>query len=1118
MNSFTMLHLSDIHFQRDARDKDPAFRKLAVKELLAAVKQFAGNPNHPSPDAVAITGDIAFSGKEYNEASEFFDELKGVLPGQPLFLPVPGNHDLDREKVLEYVPLYDIVRKQNEDRLLKDPKQVNHFIIPKFAKYLEFAQSLSPGLYRDESAYFWVKNIDDKKVSVMGLNSAWACQGDDDRFNIALGLQQLQQALEACTYENRILLMHHPPINWLKDFENDVCGKEVYKHCRVILCGHTHSDHAYIQCDASNATACLGANASYTVGRKGFIGFQFLRLQLGGSRTLIDVWPYVFHRGDNVFVPDSHRYRNQGGKDGFHLLLNHLSPGTAAPIPGASLEIPGDYVRWVRDYHSILPIDHLAKKGEIIRVNLPKVYIPLKTVNPFREGGKDTGREGEKKTHRMTEAGEKQATINIETLMGRVPLLLLRGGAGSGKTTLVKHLAYTLTHDGNIPGLQGFLPVIVFFRVLWPLFEQSLKEHGDGITFEALLPDYLDKVNCPLPGEVITSYLGAGRALFLLDGLDEIPETYRDPMVEMLHDFRFKYRENRFLLTGRPNGFSGKVLERFGDRIQDVEFLDSEKIKTFILKWYGAVSSQAEGRAGMTAGGMIGEIAENEHVGVFTRNPLLLTAVCILYLVGGERLPEQRAELYGRIVKNLLYRRFHDPKDPSLEEKVYDYMMTLAFSMQEKGIKTMDAHGARELLKEVFSSQPGESPRDYKKRIRDLFDKIEPHCGLLNRTSGGDVEFFHLTFQEFLAAKYMLDMDVPTAMFIPQPRWEETLLLYFGLMSMEMRKLCNDQVTALLETGQGAGKERFYVQLLACKVLRDMLPNRREAAGMALARGILENIMRRDNDYRRRVDAGDILGVIGDQRFGGPYNVVEVPGGPFLRGSNQHYGDEKPEAKIELDAFMIGRFPVTNLEFQPFVEGNGYKDKSLWCEAGWEWIQKENINVPRYYHDRKWNGSNFPVVGVSWYEACAYARWLEKGTGHAFRLPTGAEWEKAARGEQGRVYPWGEDIDAGTCNYFETGLGRTSAVGVFPGDKSVYGCMDMAGNVCEWCWDWFGEDYYEKSPSKNPQGPSEGGGRVVRGGGWGVDPDDCRASCRSNLHPSDRFDFVGFRLARSFTP
>ena len=154
---------------------------------------------------------------------------------------------------------------------------------------------------------------------------------------------------------------------------------------------------------------------------------------------------------------------------------------------------------------------------------------------------------------------------------------------------------------------------------------------------------------------------------------------------------------------------------------------------------------------------------------------------------------------------------------------------------------------------------------------------------------------------------------------------------------------------------------------------------------------------------------------------------------------------------------------------------------------------------------------------MSWYEASAYTKWLSRKTGKDYRLPTEAQWEKAARGDRDFQYPWGNTFDKDNCNAEESGLNRTSPVGIFPAGKSPYDCLDMAGNVWEWCFDWFDENYYKKSPAKNPQGPSKGEYRVLRGGSWGTTTSDTpsdllRCASRHRNDPENLWFNNGFRV------
>ena len=218
--------------------------------------------------------------------------------------------------------------------------------------------------------------------------------------------------------------------------------------------------------------------------------------------------------------------------------------------------------------------------------------------------------------------------------------------------------------------------------------------------------------------------------------------------------------------------------------------------------------------------------------------------------------------------------------------------------------------------------------------------------------------------------------------------------------------------------------------------------------------------------------------------------MVKVPKGPFL------YGDKNTRITINHD-YWIDQYPVTNQKYRAFVSAGGYGSQAYWSSEGWKWRTKNDITGPKYWNDAEWNKPNYPVVGVSYYEAEAYAIWAGK------RLPTKQEWEKAARGKDGGQYPWGREFDKTRCNNGESGIGHTTPVTQYPTGVSPYGCFDMAGNVWEWCADWYDE---------------KAGFRVLRGGSWSDDPVYLRASYRLRGYADDRFDLIGCRLVQDREP
>lgn len=269
-------------------------------------------------------------------------------------------------------------------------------------------------------------------------------------------------------------------------------------------------------------------------------------------------------------------------------------------------------------------------------------------------------------------------------------------------------------------------------------------------------------------------------------------------------------------------------------------------------------------------------------------------------------------------------------------------------------------------------------------------------------------------------------------------------------------------------------------------------------------------------------------------RAGVPVDMVVIPAGEFLMGSPQDglsYDDEHPQRLVYVAAFSIDRYEVTNAQYKQFVDGTGHPPPShltprfnLWTEAS---------PLP--------GSDQHPVVNISWHDAVAYCRWQEK------RLPTEAEWEKAARGTDNRRYPWGMDWDVSLSNsasywagrtieftdgaawkaFWMTGDGArasqehglngevlTLPIGTFPQGASPYGLLDMAGNAAEWVQDWYEPYSYLNAPLSDPQGPNGKLLKVVRGGSWLKPARNLRVSDRDYSLPTDRATGIGFRCAK----
>jgi formylglycine-generating enzyme len=233
--------------------------------------------------------------------------------------------------------------------------------------------------------------------------------------------------------------------------------------------------------------------------------------------------------------------------------------------------------------------------------------------------------------------------------------------------------------------------------------------------------------------------------------------------------------------------------------------------------------------------------------------------------------------------------------------------------------------------------------------------------------------------------------------------------------------------------------------------------------------------------------------------------MILIPAGPFLMGSNDGLPNERPEHTVTLPAYYIDQFEVTAGRYQKFIES-------------------AHKNIPPTWDDEAAQAmGDLPAVGMSWNDAAAYCKWAGK------RLPTEAEWEKAARGTDGRRYPWGHmqpfvDIanynrgmwvsEAVTLVPVNSGLeGMSVRHGLKEGGKSPYGLFHMAGNAAEWVADWYDREYYQKSPDVNPTGPAAGEKRVIRGGSWADLPNALRVTARFSAEPDYEDRTIGFRCA-----
>ena len=238
--------------------------------------------------------------------------------------------------------------------------------------------------------------------------------------------------------------------------------------------------------------------------------------------------------------------------------------------------------------------------------------------------------------------------------------------------------------------------------------------------------------------------------------------------------------------------------------------------------------------------------------------------------------------------------------------------------------------------------------------------------------------------------------------------------------------------------------------------------------------------------------------------------LVLVPAGPFEMGRNDRAKSERPSHAVTLNAFYIDQFEVTFDGFAAFLNamGNQFEGNANWVEANDPDLR---IHLVEGIWQVDQGFEKYPMNEVTWYGARAYCEW------RGARLPTEAEWEKAARGTDGRTYPWGEDISCEKANYASCFYDAVP-VDSFPGSVSPYGAYNMAGNSMEWVADLYSPDYYANSPAENPAGPESGDFRLIRGGSWINAAGNTRTTHRFPKLPVLTFKSTGFRCARSASP
>jgi len=801
---------------------------------------------------------------------------------------------------------------------------------------------------------------------------------------------------------------------------------------------------------------------------------------------------------------------------------------------------PTKYLRYLRDETSHIDIRGLqVGSGKATRFSIDELYIPLATTS--RQPGHARAGKGGDAAAELGDSGTQRTDLR-EALADR--LLAIVGDPGSGKTTFLRRIAFLLcqTRLGEKPeaaeeelGLKGQpFPVLIRLAELADHIAASRDRKIGPLSAEA--PTWLTHFPAAesagatfgLSERFFGEQLESGSAMVLLDGLDEVPsEDQRKSVAAIVEKAARAYDKCRFVLTSRPRAYEGEtVLPDFAQ--VRIDALDDRAIDTFLRRWCEALFAASPGGAQSHCRELTHALRDRPEIHRMARNPVMLTALAVVHW-NEKRLPEQRADLYESILDWLARSRRDRPERPSPERCVALHQ-ELALAMQDHP-GGRQAQVPRFWAAEAIAPEWREVPEHQRRqRALDFLVQEELDSGIVVGR-GDHLRFWHLTFQEYLAARAVAARpdDGQRSQLLGQaklyqPEWREVALLLAGVLYHQGIQKVDGMFSAILDQ---LGTEASLADQARCfgllgAAVRDLTPVDYQPADPRYKQvadevmGIFDPERSRSVDVRVAIEAADALGQAGDPRFLYDHlerNWVEIPAGEFLIGAQKKdpsapnydpeaFDRESPIHNVYLDAYQIGRYPVTVGEYRRFAEEGGYQDERHWQSGGFGPLQE-----PRDWEEQLPH-PNRPVVGVSWHEAAAYA------ASCGCRLPTEAEWERAARGTDARKYPWGSEPepDALLLNYGESKVGHATPVGVYPGGGTPEGIFDLAGNVWEWCQDWFGD--YPGGEMHNPTGPHKGDRRVVRGGCWSDVAGLCRCAFRDWLRPSRRGVDFGFRLVR----
>ena len=731
---------------------------------------------------------------------------------------------------------------------------------------------------------------------------------------------------------------------------------------------------------------------------------------------------------------------------------------------------------------------------------------------------------------------------------------VLLGLPGAGKTSVMRYLAFRMaeaylrpqTLKGTLPEWQGgvLLPVIVSLARLADALPEKPERGLDGRVRQFIQDEVEAKEALRGFAKRIESEARERGVLFLFDGLDEVAPDKRAVVKAALLAFLSTRSQCRAAVTCRTFSYGDEAWRLEGWPAFQLTPLSQEAQREFIGKWYQTLI-----RNDPASKATYEKKAQGLEQAVFARdarqlqqisdNPLLLTLIAIVH-THLEELPRSRVRIYEECVKLLLLRwqTRRQPTAPlrsileamsavapdkaaSLEGLLMRGLYEVAFQAREgrglqQGETTMiDVHSLRAALEPKLGKQATDEFASYCQTANGLLLAQGSRCLPHRPTDEEPVDCFafpHPSFEEYLAARYIAMLDSPHEE-LAQRNAQSDRWFYVGLFLGEHASIVSqkprdalDLVDELLSTRRARPTDEghwrnVWLAGTIWPIFSSEFPDRCDAALQARVIEQLKTLcLTGQLDPRERAQAGNALAAVGDPRDLG--ELVAIPEGKFWMGSDkatdsQAWDDELPQHEVLVPAFQICKYPATVRQWKQFVESTRY-DKG----------DPRALQGP----------DNHPAVWVSWYDAQEFCQWLTNewrksgkiGQNEIVRLPTEAEWEKAARGTDKRIRSWGDEPDPGKANVGETGIGGTSAVGIFPTGASPYGCLDMIGNVLEWTQSKWKDYSYQVNDGREELGGNES--RVLRGGAWSYYWGGARCAYRGNFRPDYRYVYIGFRV------